>query len=196
MFPQTHRIISQHVHHHVSELLGVNLNKSSLTYGSIKPDIAPHLAKLAHFKPNTFDYICDEINELSKFSLVPNVQFMKLVSTNIGVVTHFIADYFCVPHNDRATYKNNFLQHMKYENNLHKLFKSFDKKIDLTDTAHIFYTNNNISIKDYLETLHLEYTNRGESLENDLESSVLASSSVALFIITQAIAKLNLKNAA
>jgi len=187
MFPQTHKIISQHVHNHVNELLGVDLNKSSLIYGSIKPDIAPHLAKLAHFKPDTFGFICNGINDLSKYSLVPNEHFMKLISRNIGVATHFMSDYFCVPHNDRATYKNNFIEHMKYENSLHKLFKSFDKKIDLTNVAHTLCTGSDISITDYLESLHLKYTNNGESLENDLEYSVIASSSVALYIISQAL---------
>lgn len=192
MFPHTHKIISQHVHKHVNELLGIQLNKKSLIYGSIEPDLAhlkPHLVKLPHFKPDSFDFICSEINDLSNYSLVPNQYFMKSISKNIGVATHFVADYFCLPHNDREKYKNNFIEHVKYENNLHKLFKSYDSKIDLNNVAHTVCSNKDLSIEEYIDSLHQKYTSQGENLENDLLNSIIASSAVALFVISQSIHK-------
>lgn len=52
MLPQTHKIISEHVYNNIKETFNVKLNKRSLIYGSIKPDIAYSLVKLDHLSPS------------------------------------------------------------------------------------------------------------------------------------------------
>ena len=84
LLPQTHRIISEHVYDNVKNTLGVNLNKRSLIYGSIKPDMAYNLVKLEHFKPQSFDFICDEINKLSDYKFELNKEFIKFFSRHIS----------------------------------------------------------------------------------------------------------------
>ena len=196
LFPQTHRIISEHVYDNIRSILGVNLNKRSLIYGSIKPDVAYNLVKLEHFKPQSFDFICDEINKLSDCKFEPNKEFIKFFSRHIGIVTHFISDFFCVPHNDRITYENNFIDHIKYEHRLHQLFKSFDSKINVSKKYFDINNDNSDSIKILVDALHLQYTQRGESLINDLYSSIHASSIVGLFIIYNALNNNIIVNAA
>ncbi|ABW19372.1 zinc dependent phospholipase C family protein [Alkaliphilus oremlandii] len=183
MLAQTHKIISEHVHSNVKEILGVDLNKFNLIYGSIKPDIAISLAKLDHFKPQSFDFVCNNINDLSSYNFQFNKEFIKQLSTRIGVVTHFISDFFCVPHNDRLTYQHHFIEHVKYEHDLHKLFKNFDEKIDVTKDYFNLNNNDSSPIKTLIDDMHLQYQRRGESLLNDVQSSIRMSSIVALFII-------------
>ncbi len=187
MLAQTHKIISEHVHNNVKEILGVDLNKFSLIYGSIKPDIAFGLAKLDHFKPQSFNFVCNEINELSNCDFQSNKEFIRLISSRIGVATHFISDFFCVPHNDRLTYKNNFINHVKYENNLHKLFKTFDNKVEIPEKHFNINNSHSDNIKTLIDDLHMQYQRRGESLLNDVQSSIYVSSIVALFIVYNAI---------
>ncbi|MCK9267944.1 MAG: zinc dependent phospholipase C family protein [Alkaliphilus sp.] len=187
MLPQTHRIISEHVYNNIKNILGVNLNRRSLIYGSIKPDISYNLVKLEHFKPQSFNFICDEINRLSDYKFESNKEFIKFFSRHIGIVTHFISDFFCVPHNDRITYENNFIDHIKYEHRLHQLFKSFDSRIKVSKKHFNVNNGNSYSIKILVDALHLQYTQRGESLINDLYSSIYASSIVGLFIIYNAL---------
>jgi len=191
LLAQTHKIISEHVHYTIKEVLGVDLNKLNLIYGSIKPDIAYSLVTMDHFKPQSFNFVCNEINELSNYDFQSNKEFIKLISTRIGVATHFISDFFCVPHNDRATYKNNFINHVKYEHKLHKLFKNFNDSIEISKDY--FNINNNCSdpIKTLIDDLHHQYQRRGESLLNDVQSSIHVSSIVGLFIVYNA---LNNKN--
>jgi len=164
------------------------LNKNSLVYGSIKPDIAPSLAKLDHFKPQSFDLIMNEIHRLSQMSFANNKEFIKNFSTQIGVVTHFIADFFCVPHNDRVKYrKATFISHMIYENNLHKIFRDFDGKVSALKED---FTVDNYSahiIKCAIDQLHQKYNARDESFMNDLTSSLEATSAVGLYIVRHAI---------
>lgn len=190
LLPQSHKIISEHVHKNVKDILGVNLNKRSLIFGSIKPDIAYSLVKLDHFKPQSFNFICDEINKLSNYNFESNKKFINLISNRIGIVTHFISDFFCVPHNDRVTYENNFINHIKYEHKLHQLFKSFNEEIDISSICKDCLNLDNsqsYSIKNFIDALHLQYEKRRESLLNDLISSISVSSMVGLFIVYNAL---------
>lgn len=187
MLPQTHKIISEHVYNNVKDILSVDLNKLSLIYGSIKPDIAYNLVKLVHFKPQSFNFICNEINKLSNYRFEPNREFIKFFSNRIGIVTHFISDFFCVPHNNRITYENNFIDHIRYEHQLHQLFKSFNSKVNVSKNYFNISNSNSDSIKILVDALHLQYTERGESFINDLHSSIHVSSIVGLFIIYNAL---------
>lgn len=187
LLAQTHKIISEHVHRNIKEILGVDLNKLSLIYGSIKPDIAYSLVKMDHFKPQSFNFVCNEINELSNYDFQSNKEFIKLISTRIGIATHFISDFFCVPHNDRATYKNNFIEHIKYEHQLHKVFKTFTDPIEISKNDFNISNTHCDIIKTLIDDLHMQYQNRGESLINDVRSSIHVSSIVSLFIVGNAL---------
>lgn len=183
LLPVTHRIISEHLHQNVKETLGVELNKNSLIYGSIKPDIAPRLLMMDHFKPQSFDIIMNEVHSLSQFSLIDNPQFIKYFSTQIGIVTHFIADFFCVPHNDRRTYKNNFINHVIYESNLHKQLKEYN---DSVKVSHSCFNVDNITphaIKNVLNCYHKEYSSLEETAANDIKCSLHATTAIALYIV-------------
>ncbi len=198
MFPQTHKIISEHLHQSILGILGIELNKQSIIYGSIKPDITPSLARLDHFKPQTFNLIMNEIHKLSHYPLSINNESIKYFSTQIGIVTHFIADFFCVPHNDRVKYrKATIINHMIYENNLHRLFKQYNGnfKDNLIITKNHFNVDNYSAhiIKSVIDELHDDYSKRTESLENDLMSSLQATSVVGLYIVQHALNNNNFK---
>lgn len=183
MLPITHRIISEHVHRSVKETLGVELNKTSLIYGSIKPDIAPRLLMMDHFKPQSFDIIMNEAHNLSLFTLIDNKQFMKFFSTQIGIVTHFIADFFCVPHNDRRTYKNNFINHIIYENHLHKQLKEFNDSVKVSHSSFNVDNQTPFEIKSAIDYLHRQYSSLEETVINDIKCSLYASTAIALYIV-------------
>ncbi len=188
MLPQTHKIISEHLYENVKTYLGVELNKNSLIIGSIKPDFVPHLLKLDHFKPQSFNMIMDEIHKLSQLQLEGNDAFMKDFSTQIGVVTHFIADFFCLPHNDRVTYrKATIINHIAYENRLHKLFKESSASVLVSNS--LFNTDNDtaLPVKNMMDFLHYEYQLKEEALYNDLISSLRATSAVGLYIVYHAL---------
>ena len=194
MLPQTHMIISEHVFRNTEKALGFSLHKTSLSYGSIKPDIAPHLLKLAHFKPQSFNLICNRIAELANTEFDNSTESHKFLSREIGVITHFISDFFCVPHNDRKTYKNNFMNHMAYENNLHKVFK--EKEIKMNQLHFFSHLRNNCDggIKDVIDDFHNEYLAQEESMENDHHYAIMASSLVSIFITEQVIKSMENKD--
>ncbi len=183
MLPITHKLISEHIHRNVLDTLGVELNKSSLIYGSVKPDIAPKLLMMDHFKPQSYDIVMDEIHNLSQFKLIDNKQFLRFYSTQVGVVTHFIADFFCVPHNDRRTYKNNFKDHFKYESDLHKELKAFNESVKVSYNSFNVDNLTPFTIKKVIDHYHREYSLLEESPINDIKCSLLAATAVTLYII-------------
>ncbi len=183
MLPQTHMIIADHIHYNTEKTLGIKLNKSSLMYGSVKPDIAPNLLKLSHFKPQSLTLICREIKDLTEHAYVDERRYIKYISQKIGIINHFISDFFCVPHNDRKTYKNNFMEHMVYEKMLHKKIKTFNKE-SITPKASLDLLNlSTIEIEDIIEGYHLEYSKNNESILNDIKHSVTVSSMVSVLIM-------------
>jgi len=187
MLPQTHMIISEHVFRNTEKALGFSLHKASLSYGSIKPDIAPHLLKLDHFKPQSFNLVCKRITALANTEFDNSTESHKFLSREIGVITHFISDFFCVPHNDRKTYKNNFMNHMAYENNLHKVFKEKEVKMNQLYFFSHLHSNCDRGIKEVIGDFHNEYLAQEESMENDRHYAIMASSLVSIFITEQVI---------
>ena len=177
-------IIADHIYKNTEKSLGIKLNKSSLMYGSVKPDIAPNLLKLSHFKPQSLRLICKEIKDLSEHAYADDLGYIKFISRQIGIINHFISDFFCVPHNDRQTYKNNFREHMAYENTLHKKFKNYNSKIIAPEASANFLNLTINEIEEIIEAHHKSYSMNKESMLNDIEYSIKVSSLVSVMVMT------------
>lgn len=186
MLPQSHIIIATHIHRNVKEKFNIELDKTSLIYGSIKPDIPFHSSGLPHFKPDSFNVICNQIHQLAQSNLIYNKEFIEIFSKQIGIITHYIADYFCVPHNDRKKYKDHFISHLQYENNLHKLYKSSNVIPVIKNTDFNMENQNINTIKSIINTLHKIYNVKNSSLMNDFESSIEATNIITSYIIFHA----------
>jgi len=156
-------------------------------YGSIKPDIVPKLLKLSHFKPQSLTLICKEIKYLTEYAYADDLSYIKFISQQIGIINHFISDFFCVPHNDRKTYKNNFMEHMAYENTLHKMFKKYDKEIIAPKVSTDLLNLSIDEIEKIIEGFHQKYSNNKESMLKDIEYSINVSSMVSVLIMTNMI---------
>ncbi|NLM03827.1 MAG: zinc dependent phospholipase C family protein [Clostridiales bacterium] len=183
MLPQSHIIIAKQIYKHIDKKLNVQLDKKSLIYGSIKPDIPFNSSGVPHFKPDSFDYISNKIYELSLQPLSNNTEFIKYISRNIGIVTHYIADYFCVPHNDRKYYKKHIINHFNYEAYLHKEYMVHMKNVNISNKLFNLDSHNLHSIKSLIDDLHNIYTSKGESFKNDIVSSIEAAVTTGLLII-------------
>ncbi len=190
MIPQTHVIIAREIYQDVEKNLNIQLDKTQLIFGSIKPDIYSGLPKLKHFKPQSFDVICNEIQRISNSSFADNRAYLAAISQKIGVITHYVADYFCIPHNDRITYKHHFWDHLKYERTLHKSFKDIAsrKKQSVNLLQGVDFTEIE-QVKRYLDDLHHRYEFKGESMQNDINSSLFAVKAIASMMVQHAVSQ-------
>lgn len=97
-------------------------HKGSLYFGSILPDCVPSFLVRKHSFDDSFQILEKEFQKLvSHFN--PNRGADSYFCRHLGVITHYISDYFTFPHN--ANYPGNFKDHCKYEEELKHAIRSY-----------------------------------------------------------------------
>lgn len=181
---QTHSLIGQAVASVIHEKLNIPLNKEAFQYGSIKPDFYPNLMMIPHYKESSAIVIYKRILDLQSKRLPTVPKDLKQYSLELGVINHFMADYFCGAHNERK--KSSLPNHLMYELELAKCFSNSNiKKIALSI---INNRRTQLELKagllDYINKKHLEYLNRPADMLKDILYSLelcLVVSSEILF---------------
>ncbi len=97
-------------------------HKGSFYLGSILPDCVPSFLVRKHTFEESFSILEKEIGKLvSHFN--PSKGADCYFCRHIGVITHYISDYFTFPHN--ANYPGKLKDHCIYEEELKKNFRSY-----------------------------------------------------------------------
>ena len=192
MLTGTHIKLAKYIYHILKKEYGIRLNKKHLVYGSIKPDFTKN--KVPHYIDKSIDYIAEEIERLITES---NKIGTKAFSRRLGMIMHYISDYFCRAHNTEY-YRRNLMPHLKYEKRLAKVMKNIRNRpvIAIQDCGRvpqnlvvtlqtiregIKYEMYFESIKDYIIELNKEYMQK-KSLEQDKEYTIKAINCVCGYI--------------
>lgn len=119
----SHLLLADYLHQHLFEETGLKLDKKSFKYGHVKPDIRRSYFGVKHYYQEAqiivdtlIDRVENEHMDLYHFSEV------------LGVIGHFVTDYFCLYHHDRNLYNGSKIKHFLYENKLHKCMKAYLSK--------------------------------------------------------------------
>lgn len=193
IFADSHKIIATNIYNNVFENYGLKLDKNKLLWGSIAPDILPKYRFIRHYKDESIDYIVDEIIKVifaSRYiDFDKNIDSisMRLLSRKIGIISHYLTDFVCVPHAKRWTFIGSMKKHLKYEKELNNYVKSHDfteniilsNDIDLYDNGTVGLK---IQIKDYIESVIEEYSMK-TSFENDLNFASEFNTKISYFIL-------------
>ena len=81
-------------------------------FGSLLPDLVPSFITKKHQFDTTFDILERKLNKIVMQYKGEAGLSMRLCK-DLGVITHYIADYFTLPHNHKFT--GNFKDHCIYE---------------------------------------------------------------------------------
>lgn len=181
MLIPTHNIIAHHMYEQINKSLNIKLNKNMLAYGNMKPDIAPRLKAKKHYMEPTFDFVLDEIVRLIDDGLSENIISINKFSTRLGVITHFLSDFFCLPHYDREYFSDKLMEHMLYEKKLHDQFKHFSG-IEKIKAPYIRGISKD-EIGNFIHELHSEYVTSPKGYLNDMIGSVNISSAIGVLVI-------------
>lgn len=157
------------------------LRKKSFVYGNIKPDLTLSLLNRPHYKENCIDFLKEEISRLSESNIGLSVNIGTNYSERLGVICHYITDFFCFAHN--PSFDKSILAHIKYEKGLSKYMKS--RKLLLNNIDSIMkYTvfNSNQELFCEIENMHMEYLNSFQSKGIDILYSYHLSMCVILTI--------------
>ncbi|AHF08542.1 zinc dependent phospholipase C family protein [Desulfitobacterium metallireducens] len=176
MFMTTHKIVAQQT---LAQLSRSNypLDKRCFIWGNMIPDIAPNLIAKPHYLNESLNYIVKSTLSLCCLpaSILDIPMKRRYVSAQIGIICHFLSDFFTLPHSQRlkldsisATSK-----HLKYETLLqHKASQGSFSQLNLSEE----------NISSFVMQLQAQYQLR-EDYMNDLRYSVKISSIISALIV-------------
>ena len=106
------------------------INDKHFVWGNLKPDTMSKYKFKKHYFDESFNMIVNKIKFLSSLTLDDIFIRYSLGKFNqeLGVICHFLCDYFCVPHYQRWEFKSPgaVKDHVLYENDLNKFAKSYN----------------------------------------------------------------------
>lgn len=178
---KTHIIISKSLIENISEKNNYLINEKNFIYGNIKPDILSKYKLKKHYLDESYDMIKRKILYMSSLDLnTLEENFNKAsFSQEIGVICHFLADFFCVAHSERWEFRHSMKIHVKYESNLTKVAKDYNLKNSRT--------RNIDDIDEFFMKLYDEYKKNGNFEQNDLEYSAYICNTILNYILEKII---------
>ncbi|MEX1376406.1 MAG: zinc dependent phospholipase C family protein [Eubacteriales bacterium] len=110
MFIATHKKIAAYAYDMISFSTQCLINKDSYIEGSYFPDTNIKYTVVAHEYKRTIGIVEEKIDEILSSRHAPDV-----LGRNLGIVSHFVADY-CSPYHTNDKYrKQSLVKHLAYE---------------------------------------------------------------------------------
>ena len=180
MLINTHMMIASDILNKANGKKVYLINRKRFIWGNIKPDCVSKYKFRKHYYDESIDMILKKIKFLSSMSISDlYYDYGKAkFSEELGVICHFLCDFFCVPHNKRWEFKKAIKKHVLYEKGLAKEAKSFITKVHIDSNLSV------INIKEFIEKHQKEYEKK-TSFKNDLEYSCFICNSVINAILNQ-----------
>lgn len=193
IFADTHKIIASNIYDNVFQIYGLKLDIDKLLWGSIAPDILPHYKFIRHYQDESINYLSREIMKIIFISRYIEINrildplALKLLSKKIGIISHYLSDYVCLPHANRWTFADSMIKHIKYESKLNDFASTHSFKNNVINVEDIdIYDNEFISlktrIKEYIENVVKEYFLKN-SFKNDLDFALSLNLKITYFIL-------------
>lgn len=193
IFGDTHKIIATNLYENINDIYDIELNKDSLLWGSVAPDVLPQYKFHRHYKDESLNYVVNEIVKLIflsrylDFNSKTDPLKVKFLSEKIGIISHYLSDFVCLPHADRWTFPANMFKHMNYEAKLNEYAPNHDFKKNIIKNDDIDIFQNKIIklhpiVKEYIETVIREYSNK-KGFNYDLDYALSLNLKISYFII-------------
>ena len=178
MILNTHLTISNALIENLDSSKSFFISEKNFIYGNIKPDMTSKYVLHKHYLKESFDMIIGKIKSLCKLSLdfIEKYFSISKFSQELGVICHFLCDFFCVPHSQRWEFSNSFKKHVIYEKDLQSIAK--DTNFKTLEKASIHH----IGVEEFFNKLYKEYVKK-EDFENDLFFSTYMCNSVVDYIL-------------
>ena len=188
---ETHKIIAEKIYENVQKRYNLNLDLDKLKWGSIAPDYLPYYKLHRHYYDESIEFIVNEIISLIYISRYVDLYEMKPVfrkyfSKKLGIISHYICDFTCLPHANRIAFTKNMRQHIKYENDLNefaKIFKFNKSEINIYNIKIEDEVTLREQIVSYIENAISLYKSKESSYSKDLNFGLSLSNFIVDFIL-------------
>ena len=193
IFGDTHKIIAENIYSNIYDIYGIKLDKDKLLWGSVAPDILPQFKLHRHYQKESLNYVVNEVVKLIfisryiEFNRKVDPIAIKILSNKIGIISHYLSDFVCLPHAERWTFTSSMFKHINYEAKLNEYspYHEFKKNVIIVDDIDIFQDRIiklRPIIKKYIEDVVYEYSLES-GFENDLDFALSLSLKTSYFII-------------
>jgi len=166
MMMNTHKALANRFIKNVEVNKRFLIKEKHFIWGNLKPDSVSKYKFKKHYLDESFDMIIDKIKFLSSLSLDDIYIRYSIAKFNqeLGVVCHFLCDFFCIPHHQRWEFKSPgaVKDHILYENDLNK----FSRKCIIRKEVNTSLTSK--EIREYIVNLQKEYDGK-VAYEKDLQ---------------------------
>lgn len=162
--------------------LNIPLNRSEFIYGNVRPDIYPGFIA-RHTKDKFFAYVKSEIAELAQVNLAKSVNDDKSYSFRLGILCHYLTDFFCYPHN--GCFHKSVLAHYIYEKRLCRFLKGrTDTLLGAESAFNKPLTNEAARMIANIEERHEEYLQIDHDFTSDVLFALDICTTVTLSLLT------------
>ena len=177
MMMKSHIIISKSLQENTDSNKQFFLDSKNFIYGNIKPDIVSKYKLKKHYLDESYDMVRRKIGFLSSLNLdnIDHYYTKASLSQEIGVVCHFLTDFFCLAHSERWEFKHSMKIHIQYERNLTKVAKDYKIVNDRQQYLDGF--------DEFFDKMYSEYKSHGKFEENDLKYSTYVCNTVTNYIL-------------
>lgn len=163
----------------------VDVSVEDYLYGCIQPDFSLRVLLTPHIKERSFDFVLRTISELASTPLLIDGTTRAAFATQLGVVMHFLADFFCAVHNQRQD--ESLPLHFAYEATLHLVSRAMPLDTLAQESLAEFKTSRTATAGDlesHLERLHRRYLATPMSPQTDLRFALAAGTAAAYYVFS------------
>lgn len=194
IFAESHKIIASKIYDNVVNIYGLKLDKDKLLWWSVAPDILPQYKLIRHYQDESINYISKEIIKIIfisrylEFNKILDPIAIKVLSKKIGIISHYLSDYVCLPHAKRWTFSDSMMKHIKYESGLNEYAVNHDFRKNVINVDEIDIFDSEFStlkgrIKDFIDKVVVEYSSSKTSFKTDLNFALSLNLKMTYFIL-------------
>ena len=178
MFVNTHILIGKSIVENINENKSFFISDKNFIYGNIKPDISSKYVLQKHYLEESLEMIFTKVEYLCTLNLDCISKYFSIskFSQELGVICHFLCDFFCVPHSRRWEMTHSMNKHITYEKELSIVAKETDLRKSKGDNIEAN------SFREFFNSIYLEYQSKTE-YKNDLLFSNYVCNSVVDYIL-------------
>lgn len=179
MLINTHFIISKSILENIESSKSFFISKKNFIYGNIKPDISSKYVLSKHYLEESLSMILDKIKCLCQLTLDSLKRYFSIskLSQELGVICHFLCDFFTAPHSERWEFTHSMNKHVTYEKEL----ASYAKNMDFSN-CNLNYEIDR-TVEDFFHEVYKKYKSCHISYENDLKYSAYVCNTIVNHVL-------------
>lgn len=109
----SHTTVAHYLLDYVEKNDGVSFDRKAFVFGNLKPDLKGEYLTKRHYPSLMFEEVMQRIRDFASNFNISETNGAKL-SEELGVICHYITDFFSFPHNDDI-YEHGLFAHYVYE---------------------------------------------------------------------------------